>query len=88
MLKLDDTIDDFLTDEEYEADVATCEEYIETTKRAIQKAGCGLQKFNSLVPENLTPIQALSPVSHSQGMLTPTLSHHVKLPPLTLVPFS
>jgi hypothetical protein len=39
MLKLGDTIHDFLTDEEHGADVATCEEYIETAKHAIQKAG-------------------------------------------------
>jgi hypothetical protein len=50
MLRVDDTIHDLLTDEEYEADVATCEEYIEVGKRAIQKAGRGLEKFNSTAP--------------------------------------
>jgi hypothetical protein len=49
MLKLD-IIHNLLTDEEYDADVATCEEYIETAKRAIQKAGRGLEKFNSTAP--------------------------------------
>ena len=60
-LKLDDTIHDFLTDEEYGEDVATCEEYVETAKRAIQKAGRGLEKFNFTAPDNLTPSQTLSP---------------------------
>jgi hypothetical protein len=50
MLKLDDKIHDFLTDEEYDLDVANCEEYIETAKRAIQKAGRGLERFNFTAP--------------------------------------
>jgi len=32
MLKIDDTINDLLTDEEYDADVTICEEYIDTNK--------------------------------------------------------
>jgi hypothetical protein len=35
---LDDTIQDVLEDEDYEADVESCERYIENSKRAIQKA--------------------------------------------------
>jgi len=46
-LKLDDTIHDLLTDEEYDADVTTCEEYIDTAKRTIQKACHGLEKFKA-----------------------------------------
>jgi hypothetical protein len=38
MLKLDDSIHDLLTDDEYDTDVAICEDYIDTAKRAIQKA--------------------------------------------------
>jgi hypothetical protein len=72
MLKLDDTIHDFLTDEEYEADVATCEEYIEVAKRAIQKASRGLEKFNSTAPDNLTLSQTLSPLNHKGGGGTPS----------------
>ena len=87
MLKLDDTIHDSLPDEEYNADVAKCEEYIETAKRAIQKAGRGLEKFNSPAPNNLTPSQMLTTVNHGQGGPTP-LGHNVKLPPIKLEPFS
>jgi hypothetical protein len=65
MLKLDDIIHDSPTDEEYDADMATCEEYIETDKRAIQKTGRGLEKFISPAPDNLTPSQTLSPVNQS-----------------------
>jgi hypothetical protein len=83
MSKLDDTIHDSLADEEYDADVATCEEYIETAKRAIQKTGRGLESFNSPAPDNLTPSQTLSPVNHRQGVPTPSLTHHIKLPPQT-----
>jgi hypothetical protein len=38
MLKLDDSIHDLLADDEYDTDVAICEDYIDTAKRAIQKA--------------------------------------------------
>jgi hypothetical protein len=80
-LKLDDIIHYSLTDEEHDADVATCEVYIETAKRAIQKAGRGLEKFNSPAHDNLTSSQTLSPVNHSQGVHTPSSSYHVKPPP-------
>jgi hypothetical protein len=46
MLKLDATIHDFLNDEEQDTDVATSKEYFETAKRAIQKAGRGLERCN------------------------------------------
>ena len=88
MLKLDDTIHDLLTDEEYDADVTTCEEYIDTAKRAIQRAGHGLEKFDSAAPDNLTPGQTPPLMNHKDGVSIPSLSHHVKLPPLKLEPFS
>jgi len=87
MLKLDDTIHDFLTDEEYDTDVTACEVYIETAKRAIQKAGRGLEKFNPTATDNLTLSQTLTPLNHREEVPTPLLSHHVKLPPLKLEPF-
>jgi hypothetical protein len=88
MWKLDDTIHDLLTDEEYDAEVTTCEEYIDTAKRAIQKAGHGLEKFNPAAPDNPIPSQTLPPVNHREGVNTLSLSHHIKLPPLKLEPFS
>ena len=88
MLKLDDAIHDLLTDEEYDADVTTCEEYIDTVKRAIQRACHGLEKFNPAAPGNLKPNQTLQPVNHKDGVTIPFLSHHVKLPPHKLEPFS
>jgi hypothetical protein len=88
MLKLDDTIHDLHTDEEYDADVKTCEEYIDTAKRAIQKAGHGLEKFKSAAPENLMSSHTFPTVNLRDGGSTPSLSHHVKLPLLKLEPFS
>jgi hypothetical protein len=38
LISLDDSIHDPLSDSEYEEDVKACEEYIDSTKRAIQKA--------------------------------------------------
>jgi hypothetical protein len=64
MLKLDDTIHDLLTDEEYDSDV-TCEEYIDTAKCAIHKAGHGLEKFKSAAPDNLISSQTFPPVNRT-----------------------
>jgi hypothetical protein len=63
MLKLDDTIHDLLTDEEYDMDVTICEEYIVTAKCPIQKANHGLEKFKSAAPDNLMSSQAFPPVN-------------------------
>lgn len=38
LIALDDAIHDLLPDKEYEEDITTSEEYIDKTKRAIQKA--------------------------------------------------
>jgi hypothetical protein len=81
MLKLDDTIHDSLTDEDYDADVTTCEEYIEADKRAIQKAGRGLEKFTPPTTGNPIPNQTIPPVKYSEGGPNPLINHHVKLPP-------
>jgi len=87
-LNLDDTIHDLLTDEENAADVTTCEEYIETAKRAIQNEGHWLEKLNPANPDNRTPRQTLPLTNHKDGVNTPSKSHHVRLPPLKLEPFS
>jgi hypothetical protein len=67
MLKLDDIINDFLNDEEYDPDVANCEEYIETAKRAIQKTVRGLERCSFTASDTLTPSQTLSPENHREG---------------------
>jgi len=38
LISLDDAIHDLLSDNEYEEDIKACEEYIDNTKRAIEKA--------------------------------------------------
>jgi len=70
-LGLDDTIHDFLTDEEYDADVTNCEEYINAAKRALQRAGHGLVKLNHAAPNKLTPDQTLPLVEQRHGVITP-----------------
>jgi len=80
MLKLDDTIHDLLTDEEYDVEVTTCEEYIDTVKLPIQKAGQGLEKFKPAALDILIPSQTLPHMKHRD---TPSLTHYVKLPPLS-----
>jgi len=48
LISLDDAICDLLPDKEYEENIYTCEEYIDKTKRAIQKASRRID--NSLFP--------------------------------------
>ena len=48
LISLDDAIHDLLPDKKYEEDINTCEEYIDKTKRAIQKASRRIN--NSLFP--------------------------------------
>ena len=88
MLKLHDIIHDLLTDEEYYADVTTCEECIDIDKRAIQKAGHGHEIFNPATPDNLMSSPTFPPLNHRDLVSTVSFSHQVWLPLLKLEPFS
>lgn len=50
LISLNDGIHDLMPDKEYEEDINTCEEYIDKTKRAIQKASRRID--NSLFPQH------------------------------------
>jgi len=88
VLKIDETIHDFLNDEEFNSDMTTCEYYIDTAKRALQRAGRGHENFNNAATDNLTPDHTLPPVNHSDRVITPSLNHHNKLPPIKLQLYS
>jgi len=49
LILLDDAIHDLLTDKNYGEDINTCEEYIDKTKRAIQKASRRINNSLSVV---------------------------------------
>jgi hypothetical protein len=83
MLKLDDSIHDLLADDEYDTDVAICEVYIDTAKRANQKAVRGIDKRLSAAAADLTPSETSVP-----AVPTPSFVHSVKLPLIRLEPFS
>jgi hypothetical protein len=82
MLKLDDCIHDLLPDEYY-ADVAICEDYINTAKRAIQKPARGTDKRLPVAKADLTFSE-----TSSAAVLASSSVHSVKLPPIKLEPFS
>jgi hypothetical protein len=84
MLRLDDSIHDLLDDYEYDTDVATCEDYIDTAKRAIQKAARGIDdKGLSAATADLTHSE-----NSAVAASAPSIVHSVKLPPIKLEPFS
>jgi hypothetical protein len=79
---LDDSIQNLIEDEEYAMDVDTCEEYIERSKRAVQKVSRAIETkiSNSLRNVTVTP-PGLNTVT-SPSLATPT----VKLPTIKLDP--
>lgn len=81
LTQLDDVIHDLITDAEYEADILTCEDYIDNAKRGIQKATRGAEKKHQA---------GSSATFNSKSSLTPTtqITHSVKLPTVKLEPFS
>lgn len=81
---LDDSIHDLLSDTEYDADVVSCEEYVDSAKRAILRA--------SRIIENLTTSAASLTLGSSAAALSapspvPT-TYYAKPPPIRLEPFA
>jgi hypothetical protein len=76
MLKLDDCIHNRLLDDEYYADVAICEDYIDTAKRAIQKPARGIDKRLPAAKDYLTFSE-----TSSAAVLASSSVRSVKLPP-------
>ena len=84
LIRLDDAIRDLLEDHEYIVDVETCEEYIDSAKRALLKA-------NQDIGRRLAPSAAKLSVSvllSAQMTARPPVTHSVKLPPVKLEPFA
>jgi hypothetical protein len=83
MLRLDDSIHDLRADDEYDTDVAICEDCIDTAKRWIQKAVRGIDKWLSAATADLTLSEAPAAAVPAQSFV-----HSIKLPPIKLEPFS
>ena len=73
-----------MLDKEYEEDVHTCEEYIDKTKRAIQKAS---RRIDSSLSVSTTRLSINGPTQEPAPALTGSVSRSVKLPAIKLEPF-
>lgn len=81
LVTLDDAINDLLSDAEFDSDSVTCEEYIDSAKRALLRAARGIENRLALSTSALNVIQAVpaAPTEVSQPVKLPT----VKLEPFT-----
>jgi hypothetical protein len=84
LISLDDSIHDLLPDKEYEEDIHTCEEYIDKTKMAIQKA---CRRIDDILSVSTTRLSVNGPIQQSALALTGPVSSAVKLPAIKMEPF-
>jgi len=84
LISLDDSIHYVLPNKEYEEDVHTCEEYIDKTKRAIQKAS---RRIDSSLSVSTTRLSINRPTQQPAPALTGSVTRSVKLPAIKLEPF-
>ena len=75
LISLDDAIHDLLPDKEYDEDADTCEEYIDRTKRAIQRASRCID--NSLSASTVR-LSLDRPTQHTIPAPTGRITHSVK----------
>jgi hypothetical protein len=85
LISLNDAIHDLLPDKEYEKDIKTCEEYIDKTKRAIQKAGRRIENSLSASTARLSIHGSPQPPATAT---TGSVTHSVKLSAIKLEPFA
>ena len=81
LLTLDDAIHDLLSDPEFDSDSATCEEYIDSAKRALLLAARGTENRLALSTSALNVLQSVP--AASTEVLQP-----IKLPTINLEPFT
>jgi hypothetical protein len=84
LIALDDSIHDLLPDQEYEDDIHTCEEYIDKTKRAIQRAS---RRIDDSLSVSTTRLSIDGPTQRHAPTLSSSVSRSVKLPTIKLEPF-
>jgi transcription termination factor NusB len=85
LISLDDAIHDLLSDNEYKEDIKACEEYIDKTKRAIQKASRHMDNVLSASTALLNIQGSTQPIT---TIPTVPVTHSVKLPAIKLEPFA
>jgi uncharacterized protein YnzC (UPF0291/DUF896 family) len=77
IISLDVAIHDLLPDKEYEEDINTCEEYIDKTKRAIQKA---TRRIDNSLSTSTARLSINGPTQPTATFSTSSITHSVKLP--------
>lgn len=82
LITLDDTIHDLLTDKEYE-DIHTCEEYIDTTKMAIQKGG---RRIDNSLSFSTTRLSINGPTQQIAPPPSDSVTRSVKVPAIKMEP--
>jgi hypothetical protein len=83
-ISLDDSIHDLLPDKDYEEDIHACEEYIDKTKRAIQKA---CRRIDDRLSVSASRLSINGPIQQSAPALTGPVSRAVKLPVIKMEHF-
>jgi hypothetical protein len=84
LISLDDAIHDLLSDE-FDEDIKDCEEYIDRTKRTIQKANKHMENGLSASTARLS---IHGPTQPTAIIPTVPVAHSVKLPAIKLEPFA
>ena len=81
LISLDDAIHDFLPDKKYEEDINTCEEYIDKTKRAIQKAS---RRIDNSLSVSTARLSFNGPTQQTALAPTGSVARSVKLPAIKM----
>jgi hypothetical protein len=84
LISLDDAIHDLLPDKEYGEDINTCEEYIDKSKRAIQKTS---RRIDNSLSVSTAQLNINGPTQQTAPAPTGSVSRSVKLPAIKMEPF-
>jgi hypothetical protein len=86
LTSLDDEIHELLDNSEYDADLQTCEEYIESAKRAILRTSRQIEKHLVAPTANVTIINTWEATAAAVAPVAPSAT--IRFPPIKLEPFS
>jgi hypothetical protein len=81
---LDDAMHDLLTDKDYDENIHTCEEYIDKTKRAIQKAG---RRIDNSLSFSTARLRINGPTQQTASAPIGSVTRSVKLPAIKMEHF-
>jgi len=85
LTSLDDAVHDLLSDNEYEEDIKACEEYIDKSKRALQKAS---RRIDNDLSASTTRLNIHGSTQPNATVPIGRVTHSVKLLAIKLEPFA